>query len=189
MYHLPQYKTSQTTTERQTTDRRHSVPKARPIVWSAKNSALSMLSRAKNGLAVTASGEYQQPSCTHRSISLAFWTVPLLVLAAPLPSAKDGRPPPSWRAAGPAQCPPFRDSCNDDARCGWSMCVCVVSRLRGWSLVATSVQPYPPTICCLFTDPSPPTIEPVSKDVGGLQAPLYRSVRPRLRSYARWFDG
>ena len=33
---LPQYKTSQTD-DRQMTDRRHIVPKARPIVWSAKN--------------------------------------------------------------------------------------------------------------------------------------------------------
>ena len=41
---LPQYKTSQTDddrqTDRQTTDRRHSVPKARPIVRSAKNHGL-----------------------------------------------------------------------------------------------------------------------------------------------------
>jgi len=36
---LPQYKTSQTTDRRQTDDRRHIVPKARPIVRSAKNGA------------------------------------------------------------------------------------------------------------------------------------------------------
>jgi len=40
---LPQYKTLQTDdrqTDRQTDDRRHTVPKARPIVRSAKNHGL-----------------------------------------------------------------------------------------------------------------------------------------------------
>ena len=37
---MPQYKTSQTTDDRQT-DRGHSVPKARPIVRSAKNVTLN----------------------------------------------------------------------------------------------------------------------------------------------------
>ena len=42
---LPQYKTSQTTTDgrRQTYDRRHSVTKVRPIVRSAKNSSQIIL--------------------------------------------------------------------------------------------------------------------------------------------------
>jgi len=52
---LPGYKTSQTT-DTQTTDRRHSVPKARPIVRSAKNLT-------------------DQPGCTYLLKMLSSWVL------------------------------------------------------------------------------------------------------------------
>ena len=68
------------------------------------------------------------------------------------------------RSASLALAPTMRDVVG--------VCVCVVSGLRGWSLVATSVRPYPQTM------------EQVSKDVGGPLTPLSQSVRPHVRFYA-----